>query len=260
MIVPHTTARALREVAALDENGNTLVDTGLPSQEEVISSALADAAGIGVQDLGGIIFTHQDLDHVGSGAALVRRSGARVLALAVEAPYIDGGLRPLKPTPEMLEQRPQMREMLQRLEPIGVDELLEDGERLDLAGGTRVVFTPGHTPGHATLYLEGPRVLVAGDALTAEEGHLNGPNPPVTLDMDEASRSVGRLAELDVETIVCYHGGVVNEDANGQLNRRKIPSFVASFPAGGVTQLARRARDVSSSTTVRGDAGYGWRA
>ena len=207
-----------------DENGNTLIDAGLPGQEEAISSALADD-GIGVQDLGRIIFTHQDLDHVGSGAALVRQSGARVLALAVEAPYIDGELRPLKPTPEMLEQRPQMREMLQSLEPVGVDELLEDGELLDLAGGTRVIFTPGHTPGHASLYLEGPRVLVAGDALTAEEGHLNGPNPPVTLDMEEAARSVGRLAELDVETIVCYHGGVVNKDANGQLRRVIEESF-----------------------------------
>ena len=201
-----------------DETGNALIDTGLPGQEEEISSALADA-GIGVQDLNCIIFTHQDLDHVGSGAALVRQSGAKVLAHDVEAPYIDGGLRPLKPTPEMLEQRPQMREMMQRLEPIDVDESLEDGERLDLAGGIRVIFTPGHTPGHVSLYLEGPRVLVAGDALTAEEGRLNGPNPPVTLDMDEAAQSVRRLAELDVETIVCYHGGVVNEDANGQLRR-----------------------------------------
>ena len=201
-----------------DENGNALVDTGLPGQEETIASALADA-GIGVRDLGRIIFTHQDLDHIGSGAALVRQSGARVLAHAVEAPYIEGELKPLKPTPEMLEQRPQMREMLQRLEPVGVDELLEDGERLDLAGGTQVIFTPGHTPGHMSLYLERSRVLVAGDALTAEEGHLNGPNPPVTLDTDEAARSVRRLAELDVETIVCYHGGVVSEDANGQLRR-----------------------------------------
>jgi glyoxylase-like metal-dependent hydrolase (beta-lactamase superfamily II) len=201
-----------------EENGHTLVDTGLPGQEEAIASALADA-GIGVRDLERIIFTHQDLDHVGSGAALVRQSGARALAHAVEAPYVEGELKPLKPTPEMLEQRPQMREMLQRLEPVGVDELLEDGERLDLAGGTRVIFTPGHTPGHTSLYLERSKALVAGDALTAEEGRLNGPNPPVTLDTDEAARSVRRLAELDVETIVCYHGGLVSEDTNGQLRR-----------------------------------------
>jgi glyoxylase-like metal-dependent hydrolase (beta-lactamase superfamily II) len=200
------------------ENGNTLVDTGLPGQEEAIASAL-DEAGIGTRDLRRIIFTHQDLDHVGSGAALVRQSDARVMAHAADAPYIEGDLRPLKPTPEMLEQRPQMREVLQRLEPVRVDEHLQDGELLDLAGGTRALFTPGHTPGHLSLYLERPKVLVAGDALTAEGGRLNGPNPSATLDVREAARSVRRLAELDVQAIVCYHGGVVGDDANGQLRR-----------------------------------------
>src|SRR5215211_6554051 len=201
-----------------EQNGNTLVDAGLPGQAETIGAALAEA-GIGVRDLRRIIFTHQDLDHVGSGAALVRHSGARVLAHPADAPHIDGSLRLLKPSPEMLEQRPQMREVLERLEPVGVDEHFEDGERLDLAGGIRVIFTPGHTPGHTSLYLERPKVLVAGDALTAEEGRLNGPNPQLTLDVGEAARSVRRLAELDVETIVCYHGGVVDEDADGQLHR-----------------------------------------
>src|SRR5215213_5369321 len=143
-----------------DDNGNTLIDAG-------------------VRGLRRIIFTHQDLDHIGSGAALVRQSGARVLAHPADTPYIEGELRPLKVTPEMLEQRPQMREALERLEAIRVDEYLEDGERLDLAGGIRAIFTPGHTPGHLSLYLERPKVLVAGDALTAEGGRLNGPNPPL---------------------------------------------------------------------------------
>jgi glyoxylase-like metal-dependent hydrolase (beta-lactamase superfamily II) len=201
-----------------EQNGNTLVDAGLPGQAEVIGAALAEA-GIGVRDLRRIIFTHQDLDHVGSGAALVRQSGARVLAHSADAPHIDGSLRLLKPSPEMLEQRPQMREVLERLEPVGVDEHVEDGDRLDLAGRTWVIFTPGHTPGHLSLYLERPKVLVAGDALTAEGGHLNGPNPPLTLDVREAARSVRRLADLEIDTIVCYHGGVVGEDANGQLRR-----------------------------------------
>src|SRR5215216_511546 len=201
-----------------EQNGNTLVDAGLPGQAEAIGAALLEA-GVGVQDLRRIIFTHQDLDHVGSGAALVRQSGGRVLAHSADAPHIDGSLRLLKPSPEMLEQRPQMREVLERLEPIGVDEYLEDGERLDIAGGIRVIFTPGHTPGHLSLYLERSKVLIAGDALRAERGSLNGPNPSATLDTGEAAQSVGRLAELDVQTVVCYHGGVVGEDANGQLRR-----------------------------------------
>src|SRR5215208_5921519 len=82
-----------------EENGNTLVDAGLPDQVEAISAALVEA-GIGVRDLRRIIFTHQDLDHVGSGAALVRQSGATVFAHRADAPHIDGSLRPLKPSPQ----------------------------------------------------------------------------------------------------------------------------------------------------------------
>jgi glyoxylase-like metal-dependent hydrolase (beta-lactamase superfamily II) len=201
-----------------EENGNTLVDAGLPDQMEAIGAALVEA-GIGVRDLRRIIFTHQDLDHVGSGAALVRQSGATVLAHPAEVPYIDGSLRPLKVTPEMLERRPQMREVLERLEPVGVDGRVEDGTHLDLAGGTRVISTPGHTPGHISLYLEQPKFLIAGDALTAEDGSLNGPNPSMTPQMGTAIQSIRRLADLDVDTIVCYHGGVVSKDANAQLRR-----------------------------------------
>jgi glyoxylase-like metal-dependent hydrolase (beta-lactamase superfamily II) len=201
-----------------EQNGNTLVDAGLPDQMEAISAALVEA-GIGVRDLRRIIFTHQDLDHVGSGAALVRQSGARVLAHPADVPYVEGSRRPLKPSPAMLDQRPQMRKVLERLEPVGVDERIENGTRLDLAGGTKVISTAGHTPGHISLYLERSKVLIAGDALTAEKGSLNGPNPSMTLEMSTAIQSIRSLANLEIDTIVCYHGGVVSEDANGQLRR-----------------------------------------
>src|SRR5919112_2190996 len=216
---PQEASTFLNLTLIVDEtNGNTLIDAGLPDNSEEISAALVEA-GIGVRDLRRIVFTHQDLDHIGSGAALVRQSGARVLACSDDAPYIDGNLRPLKLSPEMLEKRPQMRELLERLEPVRVDELVDDGTRVDLAGGTTVVFTPGHTPGHVSLYLERSKVLVAGDALTSEEGYLNGPNLSMTLDIPTALQSVKKLAALEVDTIVCYHGGVVSDDATGQLQR-----------------------------------------
>jgi glyoxylase-like metal-dependent hydrolase (beta-lactamase superfamily II) len=216
---PQEPESVLNLTLIVDEyNDNTLVDAGLPDQMEAISAALVEA-GIGVSDLRRIIFTHQDLDHVGSGAALVRQSGARVLAHSADAPYIEGSLRLLKPSPEMLEQRPQMRGVLERLEPVGIDEYVEDGTRLDLAGGAKVISTPGHTPGHISLYLERSKVLIAGDALRAERGTLNGPNPSMTLEMRTAIQSIRRLADLEIDTIVCYHGGVVSEDVTGQLRR-----------------------------------------
>src|ERR671916_163435 len=121
-----------------EQNGNTLVDAGLPGQAEAIGAALLEA-GIGVRDLRRIIFTHQDLDHDGSGAALVRQSDATVLAHPADSPHIEGSIRPLKFTPEMLEQVPRWGASPDRPKPGGVTERREAGGRLDLAGGTRVI-------------------------------------------------------------------------------------------------------------------------
>lgn len=199
-------------------HGPTLVDTGLPGQYDPIVTALGEA-GLHVADLKRIILTHQDIDHVGSLHDLVQTSGARVLAHAVEAPFIDGTRLPRFATPEVLAQRPELRPVVERFLPTPVDEQLQDGMRLDLAGGVRVVFSPGHTPGHICLYHERSRTLIAGDALTAGAGQLMGPNAGATPDMPLAQQSIRKLAELDVQTIVCYHGGVVSDDAGGQLRR-----------------------------------------
>jgi glyoxylase-like metal-dependent hydrolase (beta-lactamase superfamily II) len=172
-----------------------------------------------VADLRRIILTHQDIDHVGSLHELVQASAARVLAHAVEAPFIDGTRPPRFATPEMLAQRPELRPIVERFKYTPVDEQLQDGSRLDLAGGVRAIFTPGHTPGHMCLYHERSGTVIAGDSLTAEAGKLMGPNPGATPDMPLAMQSVRKLAELDVRTIVCYHGGVVADDAGGQLRR-----------------------------------------
>jgi glyoxylase-like metal-dependent hydrolase (beta-lactamase superfamily II) len=199
-------------------HGATLVDGGLPGQIDAIASALAEA-GLRVSELKRIILTHQDIDHVGSLYDLVQASDAQVFAHEVEVPYIDGTLQPRFARPEILAQHPELRAVAERFQPTPVDQPLQDGVLLDLAGGVRVIFSPGHTPGHICLYHQRTRTLLTGDALTANDGQLAGPNQGATPDMPTASQSVRKLAELDVQTIVCYHGGVVRENANEQLRR-----------------------------------------
>jgi glyoxylase-like metal-dependent hydrolase (beta-lactamase superfamily II) len=201
------------------EKGLTLVDTGLPGQAAMILEKL-EAEGLSRSDLKRILITHQDVDHIGSFKALKEATGAEVLALDVEIPYIDGTLPPYKmPPPERLEQNPEFKAMLDALERCPVDVALKDGEVLDLAGGVTVIATPGHTRGHMSLYLNRTHTLISGDALTSSEGKLAGPMEMATPDMESARASVKRLAGFDVKQIVAYHGGLVDQDANGQLRR-----------------------------------------
>lgn len=198
--------------------GPTLVEPQVAGQAQAIAAMLAEL-GMELRDLRRIILTHQDHDHIGSLADLVQLSGAETLAGADEADAIDGTVLPRFAQPETLAQRPELREIAAQHRPTPINVRLTDGQRLELAGGVRVIFTPGHTPGHISLYLERSRALIAGDALRVDNGQLLGPNPAFTPDPARAAESVRKLSALDVAAIVCYHGGVVDQDANGQLRR-----------------------------------------
>jgi glyoxylase-like metal-dependent hydrolase (beta-lactamase superfamily II) len=46
---------------------------------------------------------------------------------------------------------------------------------------------------------------------------LRGPNPQSAYDMETAMKSLKKLTQYDIETVICYHGGVYRDDANTRL-------------------------------------------
>lgn len=216
-------------VLLLDPAGPVLVDTGLPGQVGTLKRLLAQH-GVEPGHLRWVVLTHQDLDHIGNAPEVVAASAAEVCAHRQDAPYIEAQRTLLKLAPERLaalapEARTFFEEWARQPPRVRVSRHLEDGDRLPVVGGVRVVHTPGHTPGHLSLYLEAHRVLVAGDALVVADGELRGPRPEVTLDMREAMRSVAKLAALEPEFVVCYHGGVFGPGA--ALRLREVASGAA---------------------------------
>ena len=193
-------SRAFHPAAVETDRGLVLLDVGLPGQADALADELADA-GFDWSDVWAVLLTHQDGDHAGALATVVDETDAVVFAHETCARYVDGREDPIKGEGE-------------RYPPVPVDVELVDGERFRTAAGPmRVVFTPGHAPGHVSLYFPEAKLLIAADALTADEDGLQGPSEHFTLDMPEAAESVEYLATLDIETVHCFHGGTVAADS-----------------------------------------------
>ncbi|HUR60732.1 MAG TPA: MBL fold metallo-hydrolase [Opitutaceae bacterium] len=104
--------------------------------------------------------------------------------------------------------------------PINLGSRLESlpasGE-IPVLPGWRWIHTPGHTPGHVSLWRESDRTLLAGDAFITtrqesayaamtEKPEMHGPPRYFTPDWDAARESVRRLAALEPELVLTGHG------------------------------------------------------
>jgi glyoxylase-like metal-dependent hydrolase (beta-lactamase superfamily II) len=214
-----------------DDKTAILVDTGYPGQLALIREAI-EKAGVSFAKLTHIILTHQDIDHIGSLPALLNESpqSVEVLATEVEKPFIQGEKRLLKISLEAIDKavkslpaevpeakRKAFRVALENPPKAPVDKTIVDGENLPYCGGITVINTPGHTPGHICLYHHASKTLIAGDAMRVMDGQLLLPDPHATLDMDEAIRSLKKLMKHDIDKVICYHGGLFQENVNERL-------------------------------------------
>jgi len=199
----------------VDEDGLTLIDTGMPRSHKKILAYLAEL-GKSEQDLKRILLTHSDVDHVGGLAALVRVSGARTYASRVEAESIAVGTSSRQSYSSGFSIRRFLFALLSpffKAEPFQVDEILEDGQTL---AGLRVITTPGHTPGHLSFYAPATGVLFCGDSMVSHEDRLYGSRSGVTWDSDRARESVQKQAELGASLVCPGHGPVIR-DASGKF-------------------------------------------
>lgn len=215
-----------------DRQDVVLVDAGLPGMAPQFLKAMAQAK-VPFEKLTRIIITHHDLDHIGSLGELQRAVPQRVevLAHAGEVPYIQGELRPIKMTPEMMaqmeermkslpeEQGQAMRAMFESVknQKVTVDRALDDGAALPYCGGIQVIHTPGRTPGHICLYLPVSKTLVAGDALFVEGGNLVPAPAFINADTSMALASLKKLTRCDISNVIAYHGGLFQNNPNRRL-------------------------------------------
>ncbi|TQR44457.1 MBL fold metallo-hydrolase [Paenibacillus popilliae] len=218
---------AIHPTLIWDEEDAILIDTGMPGDWIRIQHAMQEA-GVPLDRLHAVLLTHQDLDHIGSLPDVVSAKDGHleVIAHHEDAPYIEGKSPLIKTSHEAMakllpllpeEQRPKVLAMCNMHPSANVTRLITDNEVLPYCGGIHIIHTPGHTAGHVSIYLERSRILIAGDAMISVDGMLQGPVPHATLDMDSAIHSLSKLAKYPIDTVICYHGGLSEQNIHHQI-------------------------------------------
>lgn len=215
----HGVEEVIHPVILKDDKNMLLVDCGYTGFLPKIEKAMDDI-NLDCNQLTHVIITHHDHDHMGALSELKKKyPKVKVVASDIEEPYISGKLKSirLKQAEELYihmteEEKPfgeAFCNILKNVEPEEIDLIVQDGVYFDWCGGCFIIGTPGHTPGHISIYIEGKRTLITGDAATLDNGNLEIANPQFTLDMEEAQKSLDCIKEIGAKTIICYHGGVV---------------------------------------------------
>jgi glyoxylase-like metal-dependent hydrolase (beta-lactamase superfamily II) len=220
---------SLFPVILRDDSNLILVDCGYAGFMPLLEGAFNNL-GLSLKHLTGIIITHHDIDHMGA-LHQIKSSYPyiKVYSSLLEEKYISGKAKSLRLIqaedvfpclPE--DQKPgalYFQEMLRAMPPVDVDVVFEEDEEPVYWKDIRIVNTPGHMPGHISIYLKDTKTLISSDAVVVESGELEIANPQYTLDLPKAIDSVKKLRQLDVTKMICYHGGIVEGDVMEKLDR-----------------------------------------
>ena len=200
-----------RVYAIEDSDGFTLIDASIPPAGAKIIKQLANAGHL-PSSIKRILITHAHPDHVGSLPFLQEKSGAQVMASALEAEVIEG-----KTAVPRRATNPRPPETKYPGSP--VNHILSDGEIIaEVMGGLQAIHTPGHAPGHLAYWQPEKKVLFCGDVIFRIPRNMRLPFAMLTVDMAENIRSIGRLATLQPQLICFGHGQPLIVKASKKLN------------------------------------------
>jgi glyoxylase-like metal-dependent hydrolase (beta-lactamase superfamily II) len=228
--------------------GWVLVDAGVGKCADLIIASAEERFGPNARPEA-IILTHAHFDHVGALEQLLERWNVPVYAHELELPFLTGrdDYPPFDPSVGGGAMAWLSFTYPRKALNLGtrVQSLPSDGS-VPYLPDWRWIHTPGHTPGHISLFRDSDKVLVAGDAVitTKQESavaallqipHVRRPPAYATIDWYAARRSVKALAALEPEVLATGHG----KPLRGEEMRQQLRELADEFVRIGVPNRGR---------------------
>jgi glyoxylase-like metal-dependent hydrolase (beta-lactamase superfamily II) len=200
-------------------DGWVLIDAGLKGFSSKIIQMAESLFGEGTKPLA-IILTHGHFDHTGGLAQLLKHWDVPVYAHPLELPYLTGQSSYPPADPSVGGGLMTLMAWAYPTKPINlgdrVQALDESGDIPELPEW-KTIHTPGHSPGHISLFFKLNATLIAGDAFLTTKAEsafyalsfaerLSGPPKYLTTDWAAAAQSVRKLYELEPRTVATGHG------------------------------------------------------
>lgn len=226
-------------------NAWVLVDAGFAGYTDAIRKKAEALFGKGTKPQA-IVLTHGHADHTGTLKNLLKEWDVPVYAHRLELPYLQG--KSSYPPPDPAIGGGAMAYM-SWVFPIGPSDFgdrvraIADDNKIPELPDWRAIHTPGHAPGHISLFRDKDRTLIAGDAfvttnqnaitaVATQREEFHGPPAYFTCDWEAAKKSVLKLNNLNPKAAGTGHGvSVRGLDLELGLNRlahdfeaRSIPS------------------------------------
>jgi glyoxylase-like metal-dependent hydrolase (beta-lactamase superfamily II) len=233
------------------ENSRTgdwiLVDAGLVTSAPKIR--LMAEALFGDKRPSAIILTHAHFDHRGSVRKLANEWQVPVYAHYLEMPYLTGESHYPPPDPTVGGGLMATMSPLYPDGPIDISGMVAALPENGIIPGMdewRYIHTPGHAPGHISLFREEDRVVIAGDAVVTtvqesvkavftQEKVLCGPPKYFTYDWKAAKQSVKKILDLKPDVLATGHG----KPMFGEEMLSSLKSLYAHFDEVAVPESGR---------------------
>lgn len=217
----------------------TLIDTcfvkDLPKLEKYLRNI-----GHSIDEINRIVLTHLHIDHTQAVNEIKRISGRHVKIYShwIEAEYLASNPKYLgPPSHETIMQIFQkygisINDLIKRFggfeqEQIIVDQVLKDGDMIGKK--LQVIHTPGHTPGHISLYSEKERIIFGADSLFKSVMDIDGLTvTPSDVSIDPATSAISayRLSQIKCDKLLLAHqDSPVLEGAQGVIEQAAIKAI-----------------------------------